>query len=234
MQQAQSETSYDPKSHSLRPAIWMAMLIGAFALGMLVRSGTNPVANAADATPDATATRQAELLELNDLRTRVAEGIVCTPPAEPTATITPTPTNTPLPTATPTLVPPKPIGDEIAYGSNLVFIAEGVSVVPAPDGLDPEGQYLRVNLKVKNLTDTARRLPLDDLRLVDANGSTYRIDNQASKEIVGTRWNLNIGKSETDDRGFVFDVPVDAGDVFVLESVDKPEFRIELVLESRG
>ena len=213
-------------------AFWLITIVLAFTLGVLFRSvdGTSSV-NAADSTPDADATHSAELSELNELRTKVAQTVVCIPP---TSTPSPTPTETPTPSPTATLVPAQPMGTDIPYGKNLILNVVGAATVRTPDGIEVEGQLLQVSVEFGNATDVSRQLPFDEFRLIDGNGNRYKIDFDTSTEILGLSWNLYLEANQTEERSLFFDIPLDAGTQFVLVSTERPEFRIEIILEVRG
>src|SRR5829696_8348030 len=89
-------------------AILVALAIGFAAGRMWTPSGIGATTATGSPVPDATATREAELLELERLQTQVAQ-------AE-TACADPTNTVTPSPTFTPTLVPPAAQGEPVPYG----------------------------------------------------------------------------------------------------------------------
>jgi hypothetical protein len=214
-------------SHQRKP--WWLVVI-ALVIGLAIGRGSSigPVARAADPTVDATATRTAELAELNDLRTKVAQTVVCTPPA------TSTPTMTPEPTFTPTVVPVVPVGEAIQYGKTFTITVNGITDVGQPDDLQPNGRFLGVYVTMENLTNSPQWPSFDDWRLVDSSGKSYRLDSQATQNVFGKTWGLPVSKNATEERGVVFDVPVDVGDTFILESDTQPTFRVGLVLESRG
>ena len=211
-----------------RRSWWLIMFV--LIIGMAIGRGISngPTAIAADPNPDATATRVAELSELNDLRTQVALPVVCTPPPEPTST------NTPVPTSTPTVAPPLPLGQKFLYANMFTITVTGIGPGGTPGGMQPQGMFLSVNLIMENLTNTQQWPPYTDWRLVTSAGREYAPDTGASQEVFGRAWGLTVAANLTQETGLVFDVPVDAGNVFILESVNQPEFRIELILESRG
>src|SRR5438034_6810929 len=103
-----------------------AMVLGVAAGRALQGDG----ARAASPESDATATRSAELDELNRLRTQVAQSVVCSPPPLPTATETPMPTATPTVTPTATPVPPVAMGQPLSYVDDWTVVVNGFT--PAP------------------------------------------------------------------------------------------------------
>lgn len=183
---------------------------------------------AADPAPDATATRAAELKELNDLRTKVAQPIVCTP--APTATATSTPT--PEPTAT--TVPPRPAGTEVIDKNGFAVTVLSIQPVQAPDGVNATGQLLRLNVTLSNTTNAPMLTPFVDWRLVDVAGNRYPVDLDATPAIAGVGWAVAVGANEKVERAVVFDVAPSAGTTFILENEKDPTFRIEVSIESRG
>jgi hypothetical protein len=193
-----------------------------------------PLAIAADATPDATATRQAELAELDDLRTKVASTPIC-PTFEPTATptLTPTPEPTETPTPTPTIVPAVAPGTELAYGSIWKITVSAIDYVPSQENFQPSGTLVKVDVTLTNGSDQSQPPPFLNWKLVDDAGNVYRLDMEATQAVVGPRWGLSVDRNASETRTLVFDVAVDATS-FVLESDDDPTFRVQLMLESRG
>jgi hypothetical protein len=203
-------------------------LVGALLVGILLGlvAGGGHSAIAADPENDATATREAELVELNDLRTKVAMPVVCTPAASPT----PSPTLEP----TATLVPAVQVGQEVAYGDALAVTATSIEGAAGTNDVTPNGKYVRVNFDIRNDTDSGQVPPFNEWRLVDSEGNRYAVDFTASAVIVGPQWGSVVSANQTESRGIVFDVAADAGDTFVLESETQPGFRIELTMVVRG
>jgi hypothetical protein len=207
---------------STRAALVALMLVAflGFAFG---RSTIAPPAGAAD-QPDATATRQAELDELNQLRTQVAQTVVC---------VQPTATETPLPTATPTPVPPVAMGQPLTYAGDWTVVVTGVVVAPSA-GSTPNGKLIQVNVTVTNNGDSGRKFPFDHWHLVDAGGRVFTIADTATTQLYGPSWYLGIDPSVPADFHIVFDVAADAGSAFVLESDDDPTFRVAVQLQLLG
>ena len=189
----------------------------------LIDRGSGAIA----ATPDAqaTATRAAELEELHALQTQVAEPAVCTPaPAE---------TSLP-PTPTATIVPATATGEPVAYGDEWLVTVLGIAQVPSTGDPTPDGQFLRVNVTIQSLTNTAILPPFTDWILVTPSGQAYDVDLQASNDIIGVGWGFHVPAGRTADRAMIFDVPADAGTSFVLESRREPGFRVSVALQSFG
>jgi len=191
-------------------------------------------AGAADPAVDATATRTAEIAELNDLRTKVAQPVVCTPLATATPTVTPTPTSTPTPEPTATTVPAVPIGTELSTTDGLTYTFTAISTIPTPDVANVDGRLIRVTFSVTNTSNDRVRVPVGEWRLVDASGNRYSADTELMANIDGPRWSLAVPPHESDDRALIFDVPVDSGSEFTLESTADPAFRVALPIVARG
>lgn len=193
-------------------------------IGLLIgRSGGAEPAIAAQPDLMTTATRTAELLELHALQTAAAQ------PCDPTATPSPVPS----PTPSPTLVPPAAMGTTLTYGP-LSITATSIGPVAAPEGFTPQGQLLELTMSVANTVDQPEFLPVDSLRLIDAAGMAHKVDTDATWAVTLSGWSLPLDGLTTEDRAFVFDVPLDAGTSFVLQSVDDPTFRVALTIEARG
>lgn len=91
-----------------------------------------------------------------------------------------------------------------------------------------------MNLTIANRTNENAFPPFAEWLLTDANGQSYTVSNQASTSIAGVGWGLTVGPGEIADRSIVFDVPIDIGTTFVLESRVEPAFRVALAIEARG
>lgn len=205
------------------------IVAGSLVLVILIGRGAGGLAaTAADPDEDATATRTAELLELDDLRTKVAIPVVCTPAASPT------PSPTVEPTATATLVPAVPAGREVAHGEALAVTATSIESAGGTNDMTPSGKYVRVNVDIRNLAASGQVPPYNEWRLVDTAGNRYGVDFTASALMVGPQWGSVIAANATESRGVIFDVAADAGETFVLESETQPGFRIELTIVVRG
>lgn len=212
-----------------RDLVRSGLLVGsALALGAITSpwlSGGGPTVRARQDATAPTQTREAELAELNALRTQVAGADICTPPA----------VATPLSaTATATPVPPTAVGVTIPYAGQFDITVLGIAPLPASGALESQGQLLQVNLTVINTTRSADLPPFSSWLLIDASGQAYQVDQDASKEIGGVGWNLHVEPGELASRSVVFDVLPHAGTLFTLESRDEPTFRVALAIESRG
>jgi len=219
----------DPSTTTRRELIRGAWLLGAGAvLGAAALpsiTSTSPSARAQQAVADPTKTREAELAELDALRTQVAEPNVCTPPAIATPVSA---------TATATPVPPAAVGSTIAYADRFEITVLGIAPLPAGGELESQGQLLQVNLTLLNTTRNAELPPFYAWLLIDATGQAYQVDPDASGEIGGSGWALHVAPGELASRSIVFDVLPNAGTAFTLESRDEPTFRVALAIESRG
>lgn len=200
---------------------YAAVALGGFAFGKISRE---PGARAQDATPNATATRQAELNELHVLQTQVANPPACTP----------APTETPLPpTPTATIVAPLPAGSPLPYGD--IWTITVLSIGPAvPGDATPDGMFLQVAMELSHSSSSPALPPLFDFQLVDAQGRRSAANIEDTQAILGTFNSLAVGVGEKVLRGVIFDVPMDAGTSFVLESPIDPTFRVALTVEVRG
>jgi len=183
----------------------------------------NDLAQQTTGSPDAaaTATRQAELTELSDLRTQVAKGSVCTPAATATATATPTP------------VPPVTAGAPMPYGDDWTVTVRDVSLLPTFGNSTAKGIYVQVNITAVNDTATPQRFPYDDLVLRDANGRVFLPAFDVKVQNEG-KYFMVYPPSVPTDAFVVFDAPADAKGPFILESTVDPTFRVIVEEAARG
>lgn len=218
----------------------ITVLAGALVLGFVVgrfsaggpgaRAATSNAAVQADEV-NATATRAAELLELDRLRAQVAGSpvaIVCSP----AATSTPEPSPTPTPTAT--VVPPAAMGQAVTYGDAWTVVVNAVALLPTFGDLTSQsGAFARVSLTITNTTGDRLRFPYDDLVLLDEDGRTY-FPSRDSKLVPEVGWFNWLEPSLPTEGVVIFDVATDATGPFILESTADPAFRVQVVLEDRG
>lgn len=188
-------------------------------------TSTSPSAHARQEVADPTKTREAELAELDALRTQVAETDVC---ASPVAA-SPVP-----PTPAAATVPPAVAGVMIPYADRFEITVLGIAPLPVGGGLQSQGQLLQVNLTILNTTRDAELPPFGTWLLIDASGQAYQVDPDASREVGGVGWDLHVAPGELASRSVVFDVLPNDGTTFTLESRDEPAFRVALAIESRG
>ena len=177
---------------------------------------------ATDGTPDATATRAAELEELHALQTQVAQPKVCTP----------APPNTPAPT--PTQVPPAQTGVPLPYNGDWTITVLGIAPTIAPNDFRPTGKLMQVNLTASHRAATPRFPALNDFRLVDSNGRFSVPDLTLNQALFGANWGLAVQVGVTENISIAFDVAIDAGDSYILESNADPTFRVAMTVEQRG
>ena len=205
---------------------WMVAL--ALVVGIMIGRAASGSGVSAEATePDATATRVAELEELERLRTQVAHPPVCTPAPSPT------PTETPAPLPTPTLVPPAQMGEELEYVGDWTVVVTGVT--PAPAGASAtSGKLIQVNVTVTNRAAEARRFSFDEWRLVDAQGRAYLISLSATDDLYGPSFVSFLQPNLPQELAIVFEVAPDAGPGFILESTADPHFRVALLMQQFG
>jgi hypothetical protein len=203
-------------------------LVLAFVIGRATAGQETVLAGSANQVDlDATATRMAELDELDELRTRVAQPLVCTP----AATSTPAPTATPLPTAT--LVPPVAAGQPMTYAGDWTVTVQIISLVPTFDILTADGTYAIVRLTLVNGTAAPRVFPYEELVLRDEHGNVYLPDSQA-RAVNAAGWFSVVPPSTPTDGMVIFDIQTDAHGPFILESSVDPTFRVEVEEEIRG
>ena len=207
---------------------YTAVLGAGLAAGTFVRRDVSLGTVAGAATPDAsdaTATREAELAELHDLQTQVANPLACTP--APTATSIPA-------TATPTQVPLAQTGVPLLYLNLWTITVLGIAPTPGSQEVRPAGQFMQVNLTVAHSDDAVSMIPHLDFRLTDSAGRLSVIDQAVNRALLGNAWLLGVSPGVTETRAWIFDVAADAGDSFVLESNADPTFRVALKVEQRG
>jgi hypothetical protein len=202
--------------------IVVALAIGFVAGRAWTPAGTWATTSSGTPVADATSTRDAEIQELEQLRTQVAQA--ATPCAQ-----------TPTPAATPTPVPPAAQGQPLPYGENWTVIATGASNATNVGDSVPKGVYVLVNLTITNNDPGKRFFPFEDLRLLDDRGREYISDVFVSTRVpIDQPINFQFDPSLPTDTVVVFDVALDAGQSFILESTADPTFREQVSLEMRG
>lgn len=213
---------------SRRTVLQLTAMVGAgLAAGAIARSGPDHTAAGA-ASPGAvaaTATRKSELQELNQLRTRVAEQHVCTSVATATE---------PAPSPTATQAPLASTGEPLPYLDVWTITVLGISPTPGSPDSPPAGQFMQVNLTVSHSANSAQILPYQDFILTDDAGRFSVLDAGINSSLLGNVWLVAVGPGVTENRAWIFDVPVDAGDTFILESSADPALRVALEIEQRG
>ncbi len=219
-------------SQTTMTSLWLVFLaiVAGFVLGRASAGGSGPGALAqSDAGgARATATRAAELMELERLRTQVAQtppAVICTP----AATATPTPTPTPVPPAA--MNTPLPFADD--WTVMVTSVVKTAMVSGFNQSATAKGVYVQVNLLITNNARDRRTFPFGDLILVDTQGRVFEPALMASI-IAGGTWSFFFPTSDPTASAVIFDVPADAGDIFVLESRKDPAFRVRLDVQLRG
>jgi hypothetical protein len=205
--------------------LWVALIaltIGFAAGRMWSPAGTGATTSVGTPAADITATREAELQQLEQLRTQVAQ------PATLCA-------QTPTPTATPTPAPPAAQGQPLPYIENWTVKVTGAATTMNVADSFPEGVYVLVNLTITNNEAEKRFFKYEDLRLLDDHGRVFISDQYVSTRVrIDQRINFQFNPSIPTDTVVVFDVATDAGQSFILESTADPTFREQVNLEMRG
>ena len=191
----------------------MGTVIGAASRGRLSADR-----DAVAATPDATATRQAELDELHALQTQVAEPLVCSP----------------VPTATATQVPLATTGELLPYLDIWSITVLGIAPAVAPNDLRPDGKFMQLNLTAAHSASTPQLLALTKFVLTDSDGVFAVPGISVNQKFFGPGWALHIQPGVTENLSVIFDVAAAAGDSFILESNADPTFRVGMTVEQRG
>lgn len=205
-----------------------AIAAAGIAVGALSRAGQAPnhSANAAAiASPNATATREAEIDELNYLRTQVANQPVCSPMATETSV---------LPTPSPTEAPISLMGNPVPYAGIWTITVLGITPTPAVTVAPPTGKYMQVNLSASHAQRTSQILRLTDFLLRDSMDRFSVPSAGTNREIFGNLWMASVDPGVSMNAAIVFDVAADAGDSFILESNADPTFRVAMTVEQRG
>jgi hypothetical protein len=195
-----------------------ALVLGFF-IGRVASDG--PAVSAAANEPDATATRTAELAELDALRTQVAQQ----PSACP---------QTPTPAATPTPVPAGDMGQPYPYTDAWTVVVKDAEPVLSSGDVQPKGAFLKVNLTITNNRSEHELFPFTDLQLVDGQNRTFLVSQEGSNAIIATNWDFFIDPSIPVDKSVVFDVATDSGTSFILQSTTEPTFRVKVEVVQRG
>jgi hypothetical protein len=186
-------------------------------------AGGSAAASAA-ADVNATATREAELAELDALRTEVAQPKICTP----------APTETPARTPTPTEVPLAATGVPLPYLGDWTVTVTGVSPAPIFKDTKPAGKFMQVNLTLAHESRDSQFMAVSDFLLIDSQGRYSTPLSMGSAAMVDQGWQYEVAPGVTKNRAIIFDVAADAGDSFILESKADPTFRVAMTVEQRG
>src|SRR5262245_34843859 len=174
-------------------AVLIALSIGFVAGRAWSPSGTR--ATTLDGTPsvDMTTTRQAELQEIEQLQTQVAEqATACAP--------------TPTPIATATPVPPAAQGESVPYVGNWTIVVTGASTATNVGDDVPSGMFVLVNMTFMNNEPDARFFEYGNLRLVDEQGRVFVDDVSVSSRVpIEHTYNAQFEPNIPTDTIVVFD-----------------------------
>jgi hypothetical protein len=222
MQQAHHRSGETSNQGLATRSLFVWLLVSALLFGFLVGwiARAEPVASAATTDADATATRAAELEELEQLRTQVAEQATACAEKQPSPT--------------PTQVPAGEMGLEYPYGDGWSVTVIDAVAVPATDAVKPSGAFLQVNLTLTNNGRENEIFPFNELVLLDGQQRSYAISAEASRELVAQDWDFYVEPSQPTVKSVIFDVAPDAGTSFVLESTKDPAFRVKVEIVQRG
>jgi hypothetical protein len=217
--------------------LWIAVagLLVGFCVGRVSLGDSATAATSVDsAGAAATATREAELAELMNLRTQVAQTpptVVCSPVVSPTPMLPPSPT----PTATP--VSPSAMNEPLPHAGEWTLTITGVTKAATVTGYNQsrtaKGIYVVVNLTVTNNGRDRRNFPFEDFILVDARGRVFELAFAESIMVSGDA-SSGFPPSVPTDTAIVYDVTTDVGNSFVLESRTDPVFRVQVEITLRG
>jgi hypothetical protein len=225
----QRQTPDGRSNITVTPATAVVLFALTLIVGIAVGRGlAGGGAGAAAQESNASATGTAEADELSRLRTQVAELAACTPAGSPVATLGPSPT------ATPTPIPPAAMGQSLAYADNWTVIVNSVSSAAPSDAATASGKYLQVSVTVTNNGDRPRTFPFFSWVLVDESGRTFAFDASATSVIVGSAPFSAVDPSQAAQVNVVFDVALDAGERFVLESTMDATFRVAVETQTLG
>jgi hypothetical protein len=199
-----------------------------------------PAAAVDDAGAAATVTRQAEVTELAELRTRVAQTpvpVVCTTQPTATPTFTPSPTVSPSPTATPTPAPPAAMNEPLDFRGTwtvaITDVTKAATVRGGNDSATAKGVYVVVGVTLVNNESENQRFPVGDLVIVDEKGREFE-SSYYETLMVSRNFNQVFPPAVSTDTVWVFDVAADIGNRFILESRADPTFRVQLEVVLRG
>lgn len=171
----------------------------------------------------ATATREAELREIEALETELSA--LQTKVAEPC--LPPTPTVVPTPSA------PAPSGQPVTHADDWTIVVFGAAARSSVAELRPTGAFIEVSLVVTNGGIAARTMPLVDLVLEDIQGRQFPVDTLATTRLDAL-WQTQVDPGQPREVRLIFDVAVDSGQPFVLQSATDPGFRVEVGSMTRG
>ena len=209
------------KRQAMVCTLLVALASGFVAGRALVPMGIRATSSGGTPVAEATVTREAELKELEHLRKQVAQATPCA--------------QTPTPSPTPTPAPPAVQGQAVPYGENWTIKVTGATNATNIVDSVPKGIYLLVNLTITNNETTGRFLKYDDFRLRDEQGRVFVSELfVSSRVVIDHPINFKFDPNLPTETVVVFDVALDAGQSFILESTADPTFREQVDLEMRG
>jgi hypothetical protein len=183
------------------------------------------LAKAASTDVKATATRAAELDELESMRTKVAQALVC---------VNPTTTATPAPTATATQAPPAAAGTFVHYSGKWDIKVLSIAPALAPGSIAVNGRLLQVNYAMRNLTAKPALPPYIEFELADDLGHTSTFDLSINQALFGSAGALPVAGNATENRSVAFDFPNATSSAFIFRSSAEPEFRVLVTIQNNS
>ena len=142
---------------------------------------------------------------------------------------------TPVPTATATPIPatPSSAGETVAYGDGWQVTV--LSIAPVASGQAKRGtRYIRLNLEIVGIKNSAKVFPFNELRLVDENGLQFPVDTSATVGLFGPGQFFAFQPGIAETRSVVFTIPSDDATSFILESSGDPTYQVALNIGARG
>jgi len=198
-------------------------LMAGVVVGRLVL-GAGGGATAQGSNPAATATRTAEVAELERLRRTVAGTVAGTPIAE-------CPPLAASPVATP--VAPAVAGQPLPYDEGWTVTVVAASDQAPTAGQSDLGRTVRVDVVVVNALPDARQFPFPDWILIDRDGRRYGFSIVGSSNL-GSGWARRVEPTLPVEIAIAFEVLPDTAGPFVIESDAEPTFRVAVELAQRG
>jgi hypothetical protein len=178
---------------------------------------------AQDVSPDATATRQAELDELSAMRTALAASPDCDPIE-----------GSPVPQPTPTQTPPVPQGTEAELADPLYFTLLTIDQIGAPTDFAVSGTVVQVAFAVRNSSTEAKKMKFSTFLLSATGGASALFTLELNNELYGSDIALAVPGLSTKQLAMAFDFPDAAVKDFILENSAYPDFRAAGTMIERG
>jgi hypothetical protein len=122
----------------------------------------------------------------------------------------------------------------VSYDGIWTITVLGITPVPAVSAATPAGKFMQVNLKASHSESSGKILTLTDFILRDSRDRFSIPNGEANRAVFGNLWLPIVDPGVTADAAMLFDVAVDTGDAFVLESRADPAFRVAMTVEQRG